>query len=313
MPGRFSNIVTFAGGVGGAKLIEGLAGAGSAPDVTAIVNTADDFERYGLWISPDIDSVVYALAGLSDRQRGWGIEGDTTTVLDAIRRYDPDTWFLIGDQDFATHIIRTAGLKTGKPLSTVVRQMTRALGIDVAILPMSDQPVHTEVETERGWLEFQEYFVRHQHELPIRAVRFRDVEHARPAPGVFEAIRAADLVIICPSNPIVSIGPILAVDGIRDAILASPAQKVAVSPLIAGKAVKGPAEDMMRAYGFPSNAVGVAQAYAALIDTLVIDEQDAGLAADVEAEGIRPVVLQTIMGDRDDRIRLAEQILKAIE
>jgi LPPG:FO 2-phospho-L-lactate transferase len=307
-----SKIVALAGGVGGAKLVQGLAAVVPAHDLTAIVNTADDFELYGLHISPDLDTVMYTLAGLANPATGWGIAGDSRATLDAIARYGEDPWFLVGDRDFATHILRTQRLRSGQPLSQVLAGLASGLGIDVRLLPMSDDRVATVVRTPDGWLAFQDYFVARRHADDVLDVRFDGITSARPAQGVIAAIETADTILLCPSNPLVSIGPILAVPGIRDAIAASDAMVVAVSPIVGGKALKGPADRMLQSKGIEVSARGVAQYYEGLVDVMVIDEVDQDLAASIEGIGMRVVVRQTIMGDATDRARLASEILQAI-
>jgi LPPG:FO 2-phospho-L-lactate transferase len=307
--GTFENIVGLAGGVGGAKFLQGLAGAVPNDTLTGIVNTADDFELYGLHISPDVDTVMYTLAGIANPATGWGIAGDTRATLDGIAAYGEAPWFLLGDRDFSTHILRTDRLRQGASLSEVTAGLSRALGIGMRIVPMSDDRVRTLVQVEDGWLDFQEYFVGRQHADAVIDVAFDGIESARPAPGVFESIQHADLVFFCPSNPIVSIGPILSVPGVREAIVGSPAPVVCVSPIVGGKALKGPAAGMLAQRGFEVSALGVARYYGDLVDVMVIDEVDATLAPAIEALGKRVIVLQTIMGDREDRVRFANDVL----
>jgi LPPG:FO 2-phospho-L-lactate transferase len=303
-------VVALAGGVGGAKLLQGIDGAAPVGAVTAIVNTADDFELYGLRISPDIDTVMYTLAGLANPATGWGIAGDTRATLDAIARYGEDPWFLLGDQDFATHILRTHWLREGGSLTDVTLRLAAALGIGMPILPMSDDRVATEVRTEAGWLDFQEYFVARRHADDVVDVRFDGIEAARPTAHVLDAIAGADLIVFCPSNPVVSIGPILAVPGVRDAIAAAGAPVVAVSPIIGGRALKGPADRMLAAKGIEVSPLGVARCYEGLIDGILIDAEDEALAEPIHETGIQVEVRNTIMGDRDDRVRLARELLE---
>jgi LPPG:FO 2-phospho-L-lactate transferase len=305
-------VVALAGGVGGAKLVQGLAAAIPGHDLTAIVNTADDFSLWGLHISPDLDTVMYTLAGLANPATGWGIAGDTRATLDAIARYGEDPWFLVGDQDIATHILRTHRLRSGQPLSTITGELVDRLGIEARLLPMTDDGVATQVRTADGWLAFQDYFVARRHADDVLDVRFTGIETARPAAGVLEAIAAAETIILCPSNPLVSIGPILAVPGIREAIAASRATVAAVSPIVGGKALKGPADRMLEAKGVEVSAVGVARFYEGLVDVVVIDEVDRDLAGPIEALGMQVAVRQTIMGDAADRARLAGEILRDI-
>ena len=303
-------ITALAGGVGGARMAEGLARALPPGDLTVIVNTADDMEHLGLHMSPDLDTVLYTLGGIANPTTGWGIAGDTTATLDQLRRLGHDAWFWVGDRDFATHIRRAEQLAAGRTLTDITGEMARALSVTSAILPMTDDPVRTIVSTPDGDLAFQEYFVRRRQEPTVTSVRFEGAEAARLPEGVHEAIATADLVVICPSNPIVSIGPILAVPGMREALLAAPAPILAVSPIIGGKALKGPADRMLTSLGQESSALGVARIYAGLIDGFVIDDRDADLAPTITAEtGIDTATLQTIMGDRADRERFGREVL----
>lgn len=309
---RDLKVVGLAGGVGGAKFLQGLGGVVSDDNLTAVVNTADDFALYGLSISPDVDTVMYTLAGIADPVTGWGIAGDTRHTLDGIAAYGEDPWFRVGDRDFATHITRTHWLREGATLSEVTARMAAALGIGVRLLPMSDEPVRTLVKVPEGWLGFQDYFVGRRHEDTVYDVAFDGIDDARPAPGVKEAVLHAELIIICPSNPIVSIGPILAVPGMREAVAEAKAPVVCISPIVGGKALKGPAAGMLEQQGHEVSAFGVAEFYGDLVDIMVIDEQDADLAPAIERLGKRVIVLQTIMGDRDDRIRFANDVLAAL-
>jgi LPPG:FO 2-phospho-L-lactate transferase len=302
-------IVGLAGGVGGAKLLQGLALALPAGELTAIVNTADDFEHYGLHISPDLDTVLYTLAGLANPATGWGIAGDTRVTLDAIARLGRDPWFILGDQDLATHILRTERLRAGAPLSVIVAEFAAALGVETTILPMTDEPVATMVDTPAGRLEFQEYFVHRHQEDDVLGVEFVGAADSSPAPSVLDAIAAAELLVLCPSNPIVSIEPILAVPGIREAIERACAPVIAVSPIVGGKALKGPADKMLATLGHEVSAKGIAAQYQGLIDAIVIDHQDDHLKDSIEALGQLVLVTQSIMGDTDDRRRLAAEVL----
>jgi LPPG:FO 2-phospho-L-lactate transferase len=305
-------VVALAGGVGGAKFLQGLAGVVSNDRLTAIVNTADDFELWGLHISPDVDTVMYTLAGVANPATGWGIAGDTRSTLDGIAAYSEDPWFLVGDRDFSTHILRTHRLREGQVLSEVTAGLASALGIGVRLLPMSDDAVRTHIRVEDGWLGFQDYFVGRRHEDAVLDVRFDGIEAASPAPGVLEALRDADLILFCPSNPIVSIAPILGVPGIKDAIASSDAMVACISPIVGGKALKGPAAGMLEQRGLDVSAAGVAAYYGDLVDVMIIDEVDAALAPAIEAQGKRVIVLQTIMGDRDDRVCFASEVMAAL-
>lgn len=303
-------IVGLAGGVGGAKLLQGLALARPEGELTAIVNTADDFDLFGLRICPDLDTVLYTLAGLANPVTGWGIAGDTRATLDAITRLGRDPWFVLGDQDLATHILRTERLRSGALLSTVIAEFTAALSVQTTILPMTNEQVATIVSTPAGRLEFQEYFVHRRQEDQVLGVEFQGVKEALPAPGVLDALASAELIVLCPSNPIVSIGPILAVPGIRDALAYSPAPTVAVSPIVGGKALKGPADKMMATLGHDVSANGVSAMYQGLVDGIVIDQQDSALAEQIGVLGQRVLVTQTIMGDASDRQRLASEVIQ---
>lgn len=307
-----AKIVGLAGGVGGAKFLQGLAGVVDNDNLTAIVNTADDFELYGLHISPDVDTVMYTLAGIANPETGWGIAGDTRATLDGIAAYGEDPWFLVGDRDFATHILRTHRLREGEPLSQVIAGMSSALGVGMRVLPMCDGRVRTMIKVVEGWLAFQDYFVGRRHADPVLDVRFDGIETAYPAPGVEEALAAADLIFFCPSNPIVSIGPILSVPGVREAVADAKAPVVCVSPIVGGQALKGPAAGMLAQAGHEVSAYGVAGYYGDLVDVMVIDERDADLASRIEALGKRVVVLQTVMGDRADRVRFAADVMAAL-
>ncbi len=309
-------VVELAGGVGGAKLAHGLQAALGA-DLTVIVNTADDLERHGLVIWPDHDTVMYTLAGLDDRERGWGLAGETWTVVEQLAVYGEETWFRLGDRDVATHIVRTARLRRGERPTDVARHLQRSLGVAATILPMTDDEVRTELRTdepdvEGGWLAFQEYFV-HRHQAPaVHEVRFCGAPAAVPTSEVREALAAAGAIVIAPSNPIVSIGPILAVPGIREAIDAARTRGVpvvAVSGIVAGRALKGPADRMLASLGHESSALGVARLYAGLADTFVLDTVDAGLASAIRELGMRVVITDTIMSDDASRARLARDVL----
>ncbi len=305
---RQDRILAFAGGVGGAKMAQGLAGAAPGP-LTVVVNTADDFDLWGLRISPDIDTVMYTLAGIADPANGWGIAGDTHQTLDGIATLGENPWFSLGDRDFATHILRTQRLKDGQSLTEVTAGLAKALGVGPTLLPMSDDPVATIIHSGGDDLAFQEYFVARRQADRVDAVSLAGIESARPGPGVTQAIGEAGVIVFCPSNPIVSIGPILRVPGIRDAIRDSAAWKVAVSPIIGGKALKGPADRMLSSLGHETSALGVARLYEGLIDAFVIDQADADLEASIRDLGLDVLVTRTIMGDKDDRERFAAGVL----
>ncbi len=306
-------VVELAGGVGGAKLAEGLA-AHVGSDLTVVVNTGDDLELHGLSIWPDHDTVAYTLAGLDDEVRGWGLRDETWNVMEGLWALGDASWFRLGDRDLATHLWRTDRLRTGARPTDVALELGTALRIGSTILPMSDEPVRTEVLTDDGWLEFQEYFVHRHQEPEVREVRFGGIEAARPTPEVLAAIDAADVIVIAPSNPIVSIGPILAVPGMASALAAARDRGVpvvAVSGIIGGKALKGPADRMLTSLGHESSALGVARLYAGLATTFVLDGTDADAVSSIADLGLVPVVADTIMTDDAARARVAGEVLRA--
>ncbi len=311
MPGasQSGTVVALAGGVGGAKLAQGLAGIVGSPDLSIVVNTADDFDLWGLHISPDLDTVMYTLAGIANPVTGWGIVDDTHSTLKGIAAFGEDPWFLLGDRDFATHILRTQRLRRGERLTVATSELAQALGVNARLLPMTDDPVATMIHTEGMVLAFQDYFVARRQQDTVDAVSFAGIEDARPSPEVLAAIQEASIIVLCPSNPIVSIGPILAIPGLRDALLASDALRIAVSPIVGGKALKGPADRMLASLGFESSALGIARMYRDLIDVLVIDEIDRDLVDAIRSLGVDVLVTQTVMGARDDRERLAAEVL----
>jgi LPPG:FO 2-phospho-L-lactate transferase len=308
-------VVALAGGTGGAKLAAGLQTVLPHGDLTVVVNTGDDTERHGLLVMPDHDAVLYMLAGRFDYERGWGVIDESWTVMDALAAYGEDAWFRLGDRDFATHIARHARLTGGARLTTAVRGLQSATSVPSAILPMTDAPVRTQIRIDEGWIDFQEYFV-HRHQVPeVREVRYAGIEAARPTGDVLEALPSADVIVIGPSNPIVSVGPILAVPGMRDALAEVRARGVsivAVSPIIAGKALKGPADRMLASLGLESTALGVARGYADLLDVFVLDAVDAALVPSIEALGLRAVTADTVMADEDGRARVARSVLEAV-
>lgn len=302
-------IVTLAGGVGGAKMAQGIAGAIDPADQTVIVNTADDFELHGLDISPDLDTVLYTLAGIVNPSTGWGIEGDTRATLDAMTRLGEDPWFFLGDQDIAFHILRTNRRQSGQSLAQITADFAKSLGVRSRIIPVTEAPIRTIVTTPDGDLGFQDYFVRRRQHDDVLGIRIAGIEKATPTPGVLNAIADAETIVIAPSNPIVSVGPLLDVQGVRSAVEAARAVKVAVSPIIGGKALKGPADRMLTSLGHESSAIGVARIYAGLVDGLVIDQQDADLIPQIEALGLQVIALQSVMGDAADRARFAGEVL----
>jgi LPPG:FO 2-phospho-L-lactate transferase len=301
-------IAALAGGVGAARFLSGFPPA----ELFVIGNTADDTEIHGLHISPDLDTVTYTLAGLSHPQQGWGLAGDTFHCLDALTRLGAAAWFRLGDRDLATHLYRTHRLRQGASMSRVARDIARALGARARIVPMSDDPVRTFIRTPAGELDFQTWFVHRRHRDRVLGVRFAGARRARPAPGVLYALRRARAVLICPSNPIISIGPILAVPGIRGALRATAAPVVAVSPLIAGRALKGPAARMMKSMGLRPNALGVAELYRDFLDLFVLDRADARLAPAVRALGVHPVVTDTLLDTPLRRRALARFLLRLL-
>ena len=302
-------IVVLAGGVGAARFIEGLVQVVEPETITAIVNTGDDFELHGLNISPDVDIVTGTLAGVIDQAQGWGIVDDTAECMSWLGKLGAPTWFKLGDRDLAFHIYRTALLKQGLSLSQIADQFRRALGVAVRIMPMSDQPVPTHIMTSAGELHFEEYFVQRRAQDEVLGVRFVNVEAASPAPGLLEALAEAEAILFAPSNPIVSVGPILALPGVRAALQATKAPIVAVSPIVGGAPIKGPAAPLMRSQGLEVSALGIAHAYQGLIDGLVIDDLDAALAAPIAALGIGVVVTDTIMRGPDEKAHLAQTAL----
>lgn len=302
-------IVALAGGVGGAKLADGLAQILRPADLTVIVNTGDDFEHLGLSICPDLDTVCYTLAGLANPETGWGRLGETFRTLESLRTLGGPDWFRLGDLDLATHLERSRRLRAGQTLSRITHDFCQLWNIPQTVLPMSDQPVRTMVQTtDQGELSFQEYFVHRQCEPAVKGFRFAGIEAAQPGPGVIEAVDQSDAVVICPSNPWVSINPILALDGIRPAL--SRKKVVAVSPIIAGKTVKGPASKMYAELGIQPTAMAVAQHYGSLLSAFVMDDLDAALAKDIEVE---TCLTDTLMRTRVDRRRLAQDVLDCIQ
>ena len=310
--GRRRKLTAFAGGIGAAKLLLGLAAVMPAEDLTIIANTGDDIELYGLRISPDLDTLTYTLAGVINEATGWGLAGDTFQCLDWMRRYGEPAWFNLGDRDLATHIFRTNRLREGRTLTEVTDHLRRALGVKSRILPMTDAYMPTRVVTDEGEMHFQEYFVGRRAAPRVKALCFDNLAAARPARGVTDAIREADLIIICPSNPFISIGPILAVPGIRDELKTAKAEVIAITPIIAGRALKGPAADMLRDLGHEVTARAVAAMYQDFCDVFVLDASDAALRPQIEALGLRVVVTDTVMTTLADKQRLARDILEKV-
>lgn len=304
-------VTALAGGVGGAKLLVGLAAILDDGDLTAVVNTGDDAVIYGVHVSPDIDIVTYWLGGVADTHRGWGIRDDTFAVVDALGSLGAPAWFRLGDRDLATCLYRTERLRDGAPLSAVTDEIRRALGVTTHVLPATDDPLQTRILTSGGrTLEFQEYFVRERQEPEVTGVVFSGAEDAKPAPGVLESIAGADCVVVCPSNPVLSIGPILEVPEIRETLQQHP-HVVAVTPIVRGEAIKGPAARILDSMRIGSSATAVARLYADFADMFVIDSGDRLHAADVTELGLRALVLDTLMTDRAASERLARQLLDA--
>jgi LPPG:FO 2-phospho-L-lactate transferase len=310
-------LVALAGGVGAAKLLVGLAGVIDPAEIVAVVNTGDDLQLHGLYICPDIDSVTYALAGMDNKATGWGVAGETWTVAEQLRALGGVAWFQLGDKDLATHLFRTQRLNEGATLSEVTMELVRARGVRSTLLPMSDDAVRTRVtlaeppEGEPAEVAFQDYFVRLGHDVAVSGVDFAGAAEARPAPGVLDAIADADVVVCCPSNPVVSIGPILALPGVLSSLETRRDDVVAVSPIVAGAALRGPADRLLRELGHDSSALGVARLYARWAGTFVIDEADEALAPEIEGLGMRCVVTATVMADPSRAVNLAKAVLSA--
>lgn len=313
-------LVALAGGVGAARLLSGVVAVTDPASVTAVVNTGDDMVLHGLHISPDIDTVVYTLAGMHNAATGWGVTTETWAVMGELEALGGEDWFRLGDRDLATHLYRTQRLSDGAALSTVTAELAAARGIVANVVPMSDDPVRTRLTLAEpaggspagAEVAFQHYFVRLRHQVAVAAVRFDGAGASRPAPGVLDALRDADLVVACPSNPVVSLGPILAVPGILETLVARRTRVVAVSPIVAGAALKGPADRLLAELGHEPSAAGVARLYAPWAGTLVIDEQDEALAHEVRRAGPRPVVADTVMGTPARAAALAKVVLGAV-
>ena len=303
-------ITALAGGVGASKLLLGVYGTTDPRQLTVIVNTGDDIVLHGLRISPDLDIVTYTLAGIVDASKGWGFRGETFHALKRLAVFGRANWFNLGDRDLATHIHRSAMLLEGKTLSQAADSIRTALGVKSKILPMSDDPVPTIIESSEGPLNFQEYLVKRRAEPVVQGIRFDGVESARPAPGVLEAIREADRILICPSNPLISIGPILAVNGVRDQLRAHKEKVFAVCPIVGGKSLKGPSDKMLAQLGHQATALGVAKLYADFTGTFVIDPADKNHAESIEALGMKVAVLPTVMKTLAQKRRLAQALLR---
>jgi LPPG:FO 2-phospho-L-lactate transferase len=303
-------VCALAGGVGGAKLASGLQDVLPKGDLSVVVNTADDFDLWGLHICPDLDTVMYTLAGISNPETGWGIAGESFETLNMVESYGEETWFKLGDRDLATHILRTSRMGSGETLTDVTAGLSGALGVKSVVLPMSDDPVSTVLETPEDRLEFQEYFVRRGQRDEVLGIELRGIQDARPTERVLAAVSLADVIVLCPSNPVVSVGPILALPGMMEAMASSSAPKVAVSPIVGGRALKGPADRMLASLGHEVAAKGVARMYGGLVDGMVVDRTDEGERAGIEALGMRVLVTQSVMRDAEDRARLASETLE---
>jgi LPPG:FO 2-phospho-L-lactate transferase len=311
-----SRVLLLAGGFGGARMAHGFAQLAPNVSLTVIGNTGDDLEMHGLRISPDLDTVMYTLAGLANDATGWGVADETWSAAAMLERYGQPTWFGLGDRDLATHITRTARLAAGQTLTQVTNHLASSLGVNARLLPMSDQPVRTKVRTADGWLDFQDYFVRRHHADAVLELRFDGLSGAQPTAEVLAAIDEADLIVIAPSNPFVSVAPILALSGVLDALRSSAARVIAVSPIVGGAALRGPAAAMMQSLaGRPATSARIAEHYAAsypgLVDVMALDEADAAEAAAVRVAGIEPLLTRTVIADAVDRRSLAEAMLAA--
>jgi LPPG:FO 2-phospho-L-lactate transferase len=304
--------VALTGGTGGAKLVHGLSLETDPEDLTIVCNTGDDFVLHGLHISPDLDTVAYTLAGVADAEKGWGIQGDTFAALEWLAKYGGEDWFKLGDRDLATHITRTRLMREGLTLTQATERMAEALGIKARLLPMSDDKVETRIRTPGGEISFQEYFVKERWSVEATGVSYAGIEMSRPAPAALDAIRNASAVIVCPSNPVTSVGPILAVPGVRAALKETAAKIVAVSPLIGGKPVTGPADRLMRAVGVEASALGVAKAYADFLDLFALAPEDRDYRTRIEALGIKTVEKEIRMNSVDDKRRLARELLEIL-
>jgi LPPG:FO 2-phospho-L-lactate transferase len=303
-------VTVLAGGTGAAKLVRGLARCLPAAELTIIGNTGDDVEIWGLHVSPDLDTLAYALSGRLDIARGWGLAGESFRCLEAMVDLGAETWFNLGDRDLATHLVRTRMLRQGATLSAATAEITRRLGVRPRILPMSDQPVPTRVRTPHGWLSFQEYFVRDKAMVDVLDVEYSGAVAAHPAPAVIESVSDADLIVVCPSNPVTSIGPILAVPGIARALQVARAPRVAVSPIVGDAPVSGPAAALMRARGWPVSPLGVATAYRPWLTALVVDEVDHARAPALREDGVTPLIAPIVMSDAAREVALARRVLE---
>ena len=309
----FRSITCFAGGVGAARFLDGLSRVYPPDRITVIVNTGDDLEYLGAYISPDIDIITYTLAGIVDEEKGWGIKGDTYRCMEQLERYSAETWFRVGDRDFATHLLRTAFLQQGFNLSEVTEKIRSALGVKVRILPMSNDRVATKIKTSAGLLEFQEYFVKRKFSDKVEDVTYEGANHAVPPDAVLSSLKTSEAIILCPSNPILSIGPILAIPGIREALGRARGKIVGISPIVGGKALKGPLDRIMADLGLEVSPFGVAKLYQGVLDGFVIDEADKHLGPRIERLGMKVVAARTVMNEPEVKTRLAEETVKLAE
>ena len=305
-------LVVLTGGTGGAKLVQGLSLEVNPEELVIVCNTGDDFVFHGLRISPDLDTITYTLAGLSDTNRGWGVEDDSFVVLEWLGKYGGETWFKLGDRDLATHITRSRLLREGVLLSEITDRIRLALGVKATIIPMSDDRVETRLVTAAGEISFQEYFVKRHWKDEVKEVSFAGAERSQPAPGVLDAIRRAEAVIVCPSNPVTSIAPILAVPGIRKVLQETRSPVVAISPIIQRLALSGPAHRLMAAAGYEASAAGVAKAYADFLGTIMIAPEDKDLKERIEAMGVKTVVSPIRLDSLDDKRRVAREVLALV-
>ena len=302
-------ITVLTGGTGGAKFVDGLRHILPPEDLTIIVNTGDDHDWWGLYVSPDLDSITYVLAGMLSPERGWGVRGDTFHCLQAMKEFGEPSWFSVGDRDLATHLLRTQLLSRGRTLTEATRIIAEKLGVCARVLPMSDQRVQTRVDTPAGDLSFEEYFVKRRYQDPVKSVRFAGASDSKPAPGVLDAITKADAVLIAPSNPITSIGPIVAVPGIRHALRETAARVVAISPIIGNAAVSGPAASLMASQNLPASIAGIVEFYADFLDTLIVHDSDAETAQALSSNGVEFVSTDILMRTTEDKVRIANSAL----
>ena len=303
-------IAALAGGVGAARFLTGVKKLVKDEDLSVVVNTGDDIELFGLHISPDVDIVTYTLAGIVDEEQGWGVKGDTFRCLETLKKHGQDTWFGLGDRDLATHLYRTQRLKQGFTLTQITHEICDVLGLGVKVLPMSNDKFETRVTTKEGSMHFEEYFVRRKAKDEVLSVEFVGADTAKASPGVLDSILEAEIVVVCPSNPVVSIGTILSVEGVRDALKRTNARVVGVSPIVAGLPIKGPADKMLRSLGLEVSSFGVAKFYSDFLDTFVIDSKDVDEKSRIENLGVKVKVTNTVMKSLDDKVALARSVLE---